>query len=63
MKIVGDQLSCKVIMGAYDSGIYGRYETANVNGKYLADGIHPNTDGGVVLGKLYAREICSLLRF
>lgn len=38
-------------------GIYGRYETAGVSGKYLSDGLHPNIDGGRVEAKYICRAI------
>ena len=63
MKLAAQQLSCNIILGALESGIYGRYETANVNGKYLADGLHPNSSGGILLGHLYAKKVISFVKF
>lgn len=61
MAIAAQELSCNIILACYESGIYGRYEIANANGKYLADGIHPNIDGGKKLGELYARKCVEFL--
>lgn len=63
MKVVANQLACNIILGAFESGIYGRYETANQNGKYLADGIHPNKAGGILLGNVYARKIIDYVKY
>lgn len=38
-----------------ECGIYGAYESNGSEGKYLADGLHPNTAGGYRLGEYIAR--------
>jgi lysophospholipase L1-like esterase len=43
------------------SGIYSRYEIASANGKYLKDGLHPNSAGAVVLAKCYHKELANAL--
>jgi hypothetical protein len=57
MKEVASHLACPVIDATRNSGIYGRYETRDVNGKYLIDGLHPNMYGRKKLGLFYASEI------
>lgn len=56
-----ERLSTPCIDAFRKSGIYGRYEVASANGKYLKDGLHPNTDGAVKLAKCYHRELANLL--
>lgn len=43
------------------SGIYSGLEFNNANGKYLSDGLHPNTDGGVKLAKCFQNELMKLV--
>jgi lysophospholipase L1-like esterase len=43
------------------SGINARYEVASASGKYLKDGLHPNTAGAVVLAKCYHKELANTL--
>jgi lysophospholipase L1-like esterase len=43
------------------SGINAKYEIASANGKYLKDGLHPNTAGAVVLAKCYHKELANAL--
>ena len=50
-------LATPVINATAESGIYGRFENENANGKYLADGLHPNEDGKVKLGTYYASKV------
>lgn len=56
-----ERLSTPCIDAFRKSGIYGRYEVQSANGKYLKDGLHPNTDGAVKLAKCYHRELANLL--
>ena len=57
MCAIAERLSCCVIDATYKSGIYSRYESNGASGKYLADGLHPNTAGGKLLAKCYEDEI------
>ena len=43
------------------SGINARYEVASASGKYLKDGLHPNSAGAVVLAKCYHKELANAL--
>lgn len=54
MTKVCEFLATPIIPATVNSGIYGRYEKANGNGKYLVDGLHPNSDGKKKLGDYYA---------
>lgn len=54
---IARKMSVQVIKASSESGIYGRYEKRNENGKYLIDGLHPNKKGGIKLGNYYANQI------
>lgn len=54
---IADRLATPYIDAFAKSGIYGGYESWGAEGKYLADGLHPNADGGIVLGNCYYREL------
>ena len=56
-----ERLSTPCIDAFRKSGIYGRYEVSSANGKYLKDGLHPNSAGAVVLAKCYHRELANAL--
>lgn len=56
-----ERLSTPCIDAFRKSGIYGRYEASSANGKYLKDGLHPNSNGAVVLAKCYHRELANAL--
>lgn len=56
-----ERLSTPCIDAFRKSGIYSRYETQSANGKYLKDGLHPNSDGAIVLAKCYHRELANAL--
>lgn len=56
-----ERLSTPCIDAFSKSGIYSRYETQSANGKYLKDGLHPNSNGAVVLAKCYHRELANAL--
>lgn len=60
---IANRMSLCVIDAFNKSGIYGRYEQKDVNGKYLADGLHPNVAGGKLLAKCYEDEIRSNLHY
>lgn len=57
MKTVGDYLATPIIPAFSESGIYSAFENNNANGKYLIDGLHPNSDGKVKLGTYYANVV------
>ncbi len=59
---VANRMSVNVIDAFEKSGIYGRYEISGENGKYLADGLHPNVTGGKLLAKCYQNEIESNIK-
>lgn len=56
-----ERLSVPCIDAFKKSGIYSRYEVQSANGKYLKDGLHPNSAGAVVLARCYHRELANAL--
>jgi lysophospholipase L1-like esterase len=56
-----ERLSAPCIDAFRKSGINARYEIASANGKYLKDGLHPNTAGAVVLARCYHKELANFL--
>lgn len=54
---IARKMSVQVIKAGSRSGIYGRYENRDANGKYLIDGLHPNKEGGIKLGNYYASQV------
>ncbi len=63
MQRVCRKLSVQLIKAGSESGITGEFEFNLANGKYLSDGLHPNTEGGKVLGRYYANEVISMYRY
>ena len=57
IKNVAERMSIPIIDCNKESGIYGKYETQNVNGRCLIDGLHPNSTGGERLGNYISREV------
>lgn len=57
------KLSVQLIKAGSESGITGEFEHNLENGKYLSDGLHPNVNGGNVLGKYYANEVIAMYRY
>ena len=57
VKEVANRLAVPIIDAFTESKIYGRYEIDGANGKYLIDGLHPNLEGGKVLGEYYTNEL------
>lgn len=58
-----ERLSASVIDAFAKSGINSLYETYGEDGKYLVDGLHPNSAGAVLVAKCYQNEIvCKLTR-
>lgn len=60
---IARKMSVQVIKASSESGIYGRYEKRNENGKYLIDGLHPNKAGGIKLGNYYANQIINYYNY
>lgn len=60
MRRACDHLSAKLIEATSRSGITGEFESNGTNGRYLIDGLHPNTNGGNVLGTFYANSLISM---
>lgn len=60
---VARKMSVQVIKASSESGIYGRYEKRNENGKYLIDGLHPNKAGGIKLGNYYANQVLNYYNY
>ena len=60
---IARKLNVKVIKASSESGIYGRYENNGTNGKYLSDGLHPNVEGGIVLGNYYASQVINYFSY
>lgn len=58
---IAKMLSCYSIPAGAESGIYGAFEKVEENGKYLKDGLHPNIEGGKVLGKYIANKVIDFL--
>lgn len=57
IKALGNRMSVPVIDCFSESRIYGAYENSSGNGEYLADGLHPNENGSIRMGKFVANEI------
>lgn len=55
LKEIAYRLSVPVI-DVGECGIYGRYEVKGSEGKYLYDGLHPNSKGGKLLGEYIVRK-------
>jgi lysophospholipase L1-like esterase len=47
----------RVVNTHKESGIIKQFEVISSNGRYLADGLHPNANGKIVYGKYIANEI------
>jgi lysophospholipase L1-like esterase len=60
---IAGYLGTPTIDATRKSGIYGRYENANANGKYLYDGLHPNPAGRTKLGRYYASEVINYFSY
>ena len=60
---IAGYLGTPTIDATRKSGIYGRYENANANGKYLYDGLHPNLEGRIKLGRYYASEVVNYFSY
>ncbi len=57
MERICKRLSDVLIKATTESGITGEFEQLNTNGRYLADGLHPNLHGGERLGHYYAHAL------
>lgn len=60
MEYISNNMGCYTIQAGAECGIWARFETDGSEGKYLADGLHPNIEGGKVLGRYIANEIISM---
>ena len=56
MSLIAHRLAVPIIH-AEECGIYGAFETESVNGRDLADGLHPNTSGAAKLARYMAMAI------
>ena len=45
------------VIDCYNSGIKAEFEFSSAPGKYLIDGLHPNTDGQELMGNYISKEI------
>lgn len=59
IKETSERLSIPVFDAFIDSGIYGCFENYNAQGKYLKDGLHPNSAGIKKLGDYFAHKVLS----
>lgn len=57
IKNIGNRMSIPVIDCFNESRIYGGYEIKDSNGECLSDGLHPNEQGAIRMGKFVANEI------
>lgn len=60
LKEIAARLSVRCIDTLY-SGVYGRYEKADTNGRSLIDGLHPNENGAKQMGFFNAMAVKSYL--
>ena len=56
-----DRLAVDYIDAFRLSGIYDIFEIDNANGKYLADGLHPNSNGQTKIAKCVQNELTKLI--
>lgn len=62
MEYVASNLGCKTIKAGAECGIYANREVNGANGKHLEDGLHPNIEGGKVLGAYNAKQVINFLK-
>ena len=60
MEYISNNMGCVTLQAGAESGIWARFETDGAEGKYLADGLHPNVEGGKVLGRYIASKIINM---
>ena len=61
MEYISNNLGCKTIKAGAECGIYANREFNGSEGKYLEDGLHPNVEGGKILGNYNARQVINYL--
>lgn len=57
-----DHLSARLIKATSESGITGEFEANGIDGRYLVDGLHPNANGGNLLGTFYANTLVAMFQ-
>ena len=57
IKKMANRYNFIIIDATNESGIIREFETSGASGRYLADGLHPNTDGSIKIAKLYSNVI------
>ena len=57
IKKMANRYNFVIIDATNESGIIREFETSGASGRYLADGLHPNTDGSIKIAKLYSNVI------
>ena len=57
IKKMANRYNFIIIDATNESGIIREFETSGASGRYLADGLHPNTDGSIKMAKLYSNAI------
>lgn len=56
LKLLAGRMSLEVI-DTFECGICGLYEVKNGNGRDLIDGLHPNVNGAIKIGKYNAKNV------
>ena len=60
LKKMADRYSCICVNGLTDIGIVDLLEPSGSNGTFLADGLHPNSDGKKLLANFTAKKLNTL---
>lgn len=60
MEYISNNMGCATLQAGAESGIWARFESDGAEGKYLADGLHPNELGGKVLGGYIASKVINI---
>lgn len=61
IKQMANRYNFIVIDAEYESGIVKEFEVWNASGRYLSDGLHPGTNGQILMSKLFNRVILNSL--
>ncbi len=56
---MGNRYNVKIIDGTFESGIISDFEVNGGSGRYLSDGVHPNTAGSLKVAQLISSGILS----